>query len=185
MTMRRIAISAGHSNVPGQDMGAAGNNLIEGVEAVKIRNKVEQRLEQLGVKVSVDPDNSVTGATVRLFSQYFKGRDVVVDIHLNAAASNKATGTEVLVPEKYSDFEIKLATELSRAISASLGIPNRGVKTETQSARKKLLWMTIPAENILIECFFISNPSDVNSYHLYGDFMCNAIADVLYKYLQK
>lgn len=109
----------------------------------------------------------------------------MVDIHLNAAASNKATGTEVLVPEKYSDFEIKLATELSRAISASLGIPNRGVKTETQSARKKLLWMTIPAENILIECFFISNPSDVNSYHLYGDFMCNAIADVLYKYLQK
>lgn len=185
MTMRRIAISAGHSNVPGQDMGAAGNNLIEGVEAVKIRNKVEQRLEQLGVKVSVDPDNSVTGATVRLFKQFFKGSDVVVDIHLNSVPSTSVTGTEVIIPDNYSDFEKALATDLSKIISSTLGIHNRGVKTEAQTARKKLLWMTIPAENILIECFFISNPSDVNSYHLYGDFMCNAIADVLYKYLQK
>ncbi len=37
---RRLAASAGHSNVPGQDQGAADNGTIEGVETVRIRNRV-------------------------------------------------------------------------------------------------------------------------------------------------
>jgi N-acetylmuramoyl-L-alanine amidase len=183
--MRKAAISAGHSNTPGKDMGATGNGLTEGIETVKIRNKVKARLERMGVKVSVDPDDSVTGATVRLFKQYFKGKDVVIDIHLNAATSSMATGTEVIIPDVSTDFEKELAKELSLAISGALNITNRGVKTEAQTFRKKLLWMTIPAENILIECFFVSNTTDVKAYLMYGDKMCDKIAEVIYKYLQK
>lgn len=179
---RRIAISAGHSNVPGQDRGAIGNGLIEGVEAVKIRDRVKYYLERVGSKASVDPDSSVTWRTVALFKKYFSDRDIVVDIHLNAAGSEKATGCEVIVPVKYSAFERALADELCTAISVNLKIRNRGVKTEAQTPRKKLLWMTIPSENILIECFFITNPDDVASYTLYFDNMCAAIAGVLCKY---
>lgn len=179
---RRIAISAGHSNVPGKDRGAVGCGLIEGDETVKIRNRVKYHLERLGSKVSVDPDNNVTWQAVALFKKYFSDKDVVIDIHLNAAGSEKATGCEVVIPDKYTDFEYTVANELSTAISSSLKIRNRGVKVESQTARKKLLWMTIPAENLLIECFFITNPDDVASYTLYFDSMCKSIAEVLFKY---
>lgn len=179
---RRIAISAGHSNVQGQDQGAEGNGLIEGVETVKIRNRIKFHLERMGCKVSVDPDSSVTWKTVALFKKYFSARDVVIDLHLNAASSDRATGVEVLIPEKYSDFEHDLATELASEISSRLKIRNRGVKTELQTPRKKLLWMTIPAENILIEFFFISNPHDVSSYLINFDSMCVGTANIIFKH---
>lgn len=181
-TNRRIAISAGHSNVQGQDQGAVGNGLIEGVETVKIRNRIKYYLETMGCKVSVDPDDSVTWQTVALFKKYFGPKDVVIDLHLNAVADPRATGAEVVIPNEYSDFEHDFATELVAEISSRLSIRNRGVKTELKTARKKLLWMTIPAENILIEFFFISNPHDVSSYNLNFDSMCYGVANIIFKY---
>lgn len=180
--MRRVAISAGHSNVQGQDRGAIGNGLIEGVETVKIRNQVKQYLECAGAKVSVDPDWSATGATVKLFRQYFYGKDIVIDIHLNAATSPTATGSEVIVPSDCTDFEHRLATELTAEISSRLGIRNRGVKREWETPRKKLLWFTIPAETVLIECFFLSNPYDVGKYQQYFNYMSEGIANIILKY---
>lgn len=182
--MRRIAISAGHSNVVGQDQGACGNGLIEGVETIKIRNQIKRYLGLFNIPVSIDPDWSMTGATVKLFRQWFYGKDIVIDIHINAASSISATGTEVIVPNDCSDFEHSLAAELSKEISERLEIRDRGVKREYQSARKKLLWMTIPAETVLIECFFITNKYDVEKYERNFNSMCEGIANVLFTYRQ-
>lgn len=179
---RRIAISAGHSNIPGQDMGARGELLTEGTEAVILRNLITDRFKERDEVVSVDPDNFVTGKTVALFKQYFGANDILVDIHFNAATNPSATGCEVLVPAVASEFELSLAKDLSNTISKILGIANRGVKTELQSARKKLLWMTIPGENILIEICFISNNDDVKHYITNKEKLAKAIADLLIAY---
>jgi len=179
---RRVAISAGHSNVPGQDMGAKGNLLTEGSEAVILRNLIVDRFKERNEVISIDPDNSVTGKTVALFKQYFNANDIVVDIHFNASSNPTATGCEVLVPAVASATELEIAGTLALDISKVLGIKNRGVKTELQSARKKLLWMTIPGENILIEICFISNDEDVRKYITNKEQLAKSIADVLIFY---
>lgn len=161
---RRIAISAGHSNVPGQDMGARGTMLTEGTEAAILRNLIVEEFKRRGEAVSVDPDKNVTFQTVALFKQYFKDNDILLDIHFNASTNPKATGCEVLVPAKASAYELSLGAMLSLLVSNVLGITNRGVKTELQSARKKLLWMTIPSETLLLEVCFITNDDDVRKY---------------------
>jgi len=163
MPYRRIAISAGHTNVPGKDRGAVGNKQVEGNLTVEFRDLIKEQLNNWGITVSVDPNSSATGDMVRLFSKYFNGKDIVVDIHFNAAISEEANGTEVLIPASPTDFERDLAYELVREIS-SFGFANRGVKSELQSARKKLFFFTVPAETVLIEVCFISNARDMELY---------------------
>lgn len=176
---RRIAISAGHSNMHGQDMGAQGNGIIEGIETVSLRNLIVQNFKAKKESVSVDPDSNVTFKTVALFKQYFGSEDILLDIHFNASANPKATGCEVLVPAYMDIHERDLATDLVAAVSGILNIPNRGVKTETQSARKKLLWMSIPAITVLLEVCFISNPTDVKSYFANKEHLAKAITTIL------
>ena len=86
----------------------------------------------------------------------------MLDIHWNAASS-KARGTEVIVPDKPSLFETSLAKEILD-VFVSNGFTSRGVKTESQTARKRLGWMIPAAENILIEMAFLTNTLDLELY---------------------
>ena len=52
--MRSVFLSAGHSNRPGRDRGAAGNGYIEGELAVEFRNILKNELEILGKEHGVD-----------------------------------------------------------------------------------------------------------------------------------
>lgn len=185
--MRRIAISAGHSNVKGEDRGAISNGYVEGELAVDLRNLIKIMCKQQhDVNVSIDPDNSVTFKTVALFKEYFnKGTDICVDIHFNASSTGLASGTLVLVPNNASQFEIDLATEICKWISTTLNISNRGVQPERYSARKKLLWMTIPAETILIEVCFIDNAKDMSSYSKNKIPLANGLANILVNFKNK
>jgi N-acetylmuramoyl-L-alanine amidase len=181
---RKIAISAGHSNTPGQDQGAVNKTTTEGIQAVRLRNGIVEALKQRGLIASVDPDNSVTGKTVALFRQYFFVNDICIDIHFNASSNSSATGCEVLVPAKPSVFENAIANKLSNVISGTLGIANRGVKTELDSARRKLVWMSLPGEAILIETCFLSNESDMVRYNANFYVLCNNIAQVIGTYVK-
>lgn len=182
---RRIAISAGHSNVPGQDMGAIGMGLTEGIETVKLRDLIVKEFKERNESVSVDPDSNVTWKTVALFKQYFSADDIVLDIHFNASLNAEANGVECLIPAGYDNFEHSLAQDLCLAVSNTLGIKNRGVKTELDSARKKLLWMTIPSKNVLLEVCFLTNKVDTVKYLKYTPILAEAIALVLLDYKYK
>lgn len=182
---RRVALSAGHSNVKGQDMGAVGVFFIEGEETVNLRNKLIEEFNYRNVVVNKDDNSNVTYQTVSLFKKYFGKKDIVVDLHFNASDNKLATGCEVLIPADYSDFEYELASTIASTISKTLGIVNRGVKTELQSARKKLLWMTIPAENILIEVCFITNAKDSSEYLSKRSMLVSDLVEVLTAYKNK
>lgn len=178
---RRIAISAGHSNVKGQDRGAVSNGYIEGELTVELRDLIKEALNNTNVPCSIDPNSNVTFQTVALFRQYFNtGNDICIDIHFNAGGG---TGTEVLIPDNFSLVEQELATALAHVISSRLQIFNRGVKQEKYSARKKLFWMTIPAETILIEVAFLDNAKDMSSYNNQKVLLADEIASVLMSYL--
>jgi len=182
MITRKIAISAGHSNKEGRDNGASYNGRVEGKEAVKFRTDLAKMLATKGVTANVDSDSNVTFETVKLFKEYFEEHDILIDIHFNASSSSTATGVEVLVPTKYSTMEYAMAVDISNTISTTLGIRNRGVKREDESARGKLAFMSIDAETILIEICFISNKSDMAHYDTKYDLLLDKLTTLLINY---
>jgi N-acetylmuramoyl-L-alanine amidase len=187
--MRTIFLSAGHSTVAGRDRGAAGNGFIEGVEAAKIRKRVSEILRQkYNCKTVVDPDDSILSQTLAFFRSMTTNRCIVVDIHFNAA-SPTATGTETLVDNNPTQFELDLAFALSHASAKTLGINKRGnfmgragVKSERESHHGSLGWMRLTGENALIEVCFISNKSDMDKYTANFETYCQNIAIVLYHF---
>jgi N-acetylmuramoyl-L-alanine amidase len=182
---RKIFISAGHSNVSGRDRGALGvNGTIEGELTVALRKKVVSELNRLGANPITDIDRNVTRETVTFMIQNLVSRDIAIDIHFNAATKT-ATGTEVLIPFKSSEFERHLGNLLSYNIATVLGIRNRGLKTEADSARGRLIFMTPNCENILIEVCFITNENDMKAYNEKQNQVATIIAKCIISSLNK
>lgn len=182
---RKIFISAGHSNVSGRDRGALGvNGTIEGELTVALRKKVVSELNRLGANPITDIDRNVTRETVTFMIRNLVSRDIAIDIHFNAATKT-ATGTEVLIPFKSSEFERHLGNLLSYNIASVLGIRNRGLKTEANSARGRLIFMTPNCENILIEVCFITNENDMKAYNEKQNQVATIIAKCIISSLNK
>lgn len=185
MNTRNVFISAGHSNVHGQDMGAEGiNSLIEGDLTVELRELIVNELKLLGELVVTDSNSYVTKDTVKLINALLDSNDIAIDIHFNAGPE-LARGTEVLVPFKSSQIERDLAKILSENIAAVLSTRNRGVKTEADSARKHLMFMRPNCENILVEVCFITNKLDVTIYLTKKNIVAKIIAKCIYDFLTK
>ena len=182
MIKRKLALSAGHSNKQGRDNGANYNNRIEGVEAAKFRSDLVKALEKRKIVANVDIDSNITFETVKLFKEYFGEHDILIDIHFNTSTSPTASGTEVIIPTKYSTMEYAIGIDICNTISTTLGIPNRGVKREDETPRGKLAFMSIDAETILIEMCFISNKSDMARYDTKYETLINKLADLLTNY---
>jgi N-acetylmuramoyl-L-alanine amidase len=185
--MRKIFISAGHSNKSGQDRGASGNGFIEGELAVELRNLIASELKKLGINPIMDKDNSILSESLTFFKNLTTNTCIVLDIHWNAAAT--ATGTETLIPAQNTEFERSLAGRLSQSVSNRLGIPMRGrhagvqgVKSEADSHHGRLGWMRLTGENVLMEVCFISNPNDMKSYQANKLKLAEDIAKVLYEF---
>lgn len=182
MINRKIALSAGHSNQIGKDNGAVYHGRVEGVETVNLRKDLAAKLKEQGIIANVDIDSNVTFETVKLFKEYFNEHDIVIDIHFNASPNILATGVEVLIPTRYSTMEYAMAVDMASIISYTLGIRNRGVKREDDSARGKLLFMSINAETILIEVCFISNKTDMSRYDKNYSKLIDKLTEVIKNY---
>lgn len=182
--MKKIYVSAGHSNNVGKrDAGATGNGFIEGVEMVELRSIIVKELKELGAEVIVDKDDTILADTLKEFKPKTTENDIVLDLHLNSATA-KATGVETLVPDPPTQFERNLAEKFSKTVSDILGIPMRGVKgvkTESESQHKRLGFMRLAGANILLEVCFISNPNDMKIYREKRFELGEALAKVLFE----
>ena len=186
--MRKIFISAGHSNKPGRDRGASGNGFIEGELTVELRNLIVTELNKLGIKPVVDQDDSILSQTINFFRNLATKTCIVLDIHWNAATP-AATGTETLIPSENTEFERRLAAKLSEVVADRLKIRLRGnhagfkgVKTEAQSHHGRLGWMRLTGENVLMEICFITNKNDMDSYQIEKLTLAKDIAKVLFDF---
>jgi len=184
--VRKIMLSAGHSNVPGKDMGADGlDGLKEGILTAELRDLTVKELKFLNTIPITDPDHFVTKETVAIVNAMLDSRDIAIDIHFNAFATESAKGCEVLIPFKSTQVERDLAQILVDNISAALNTKNRGVRTEADSARKHLMFMTPNCENILIEVCFITSKSDVLMYLTKKEVVAKVIAKCIYDFVSK
>ena len=137
----------------------------EGDLTADLRKALVTAFLKENIKVIVDDDKSILKQTLSFFKPLIADyNDIAIDLHFNASLSKTATGVEVLVPNKPTEFELHFGRDLSKIISDSLYIRDRGVKTEANSHHKKLGWMNLPCENFIIEVCFITNKFDVKQY---------------------
>ena len=148
----RIAINAGHAPNGKPDPGAIGaTGLKESDVAKSIADKVSYYLQQVGYETIVVQDDSLQCICDQ--SNQF-GADLFISLHCNAAENRDAKGTETFCISELSESG-KLAKCIQSQIVTSIGIVDRGVKTD----RFYVLRNTdCPA--VLVECAFISNSED-------------------------
>ncbi len=184
---RTIFLGAGHSNQVGSDMGAppayANIGFTEGIETVKFRDLIFQKLEVLGHCAVLDANENTGGTTIRLYKTKVQKEDIAIDIHFNSYGNPSISGTEVFVGKNASAEEKKMAAALSLKMAEILNINNRGVKSETQSARKRLGWFTLPCRyRLLIEVCFITSPKDMKGFKDNERLLAQALAEIIHQY---
>ena len=172
--MRNIFVIAGHG---GKDSGAVYKQYVERDLAIQFRDAILAELRSLGVLAKTDPNQNALADTLAWLRGKFGSKDILLDIHWNAGPP-AANGAEIFIPDAPSAFEKQLATALLRPLTDS-GFRNRGVKTESQSARRKLGWMRPAAENILIEVCFLTSDSDMRLYEIHKKAIARRMAVIL------
>ena len=151
--MKHIFISAGHSDTA---PGATYGGLKEAVLMTELRDLVAFYLDKHAVAYSMDGkkgENKSLSEAVKLIP---KGA-VAVEFHLNALSAT-STGVETLSAPK--DYD--LGNALCTVVSDVLGIRNRGAKPENSGQHKTLAF--VQAGGLILEVFFLSNPTDVAKY---------------------
>ena len=155
-----VLLSAGHTNVSGQDRGVGANGMVEGVEAVKIRDRVADLVRVKGVSVIED---GADGQNLPLSKalELAKKADIKIEWHFNAAANPSASGIEVLSMPAHTKFGQRLAEAVNQALSLPLR-GDKGWKSDTSGQHSRLAFCR--AGGLLIETCFLTNPGDVKSY---------------------
>lgn len=172
-----IFISAGHYL---KDSGAISGKYKENQLTIEFRDLVIGNLKASGASYIQDKDSETLSDYLRRIKP--GNGSVVVEIHWNASSNPKATGTEVLIQDRHNQISRDLAQELSQGLSSIMKISNRGVKTESQSARGKLAFTHKEGACALIEMCFLSNPKDMESYERNKCILARYVADTLIKY---
>lgn len=170
-------IAGHHKNDPGAVYGSQK----EADLTKELRNLVSKYLTLKGHKHILDND---TETNSQLQKRIKPGPgSVLLDHHFNASSNVNATGTEVIVSNNANDNSKAMAKELVDGTAKILGIANRGVKNETQTARGKIGILNLNSGiACLIEVCFLSNPNDMLSYQINKDKLAQLYAEILIKY---
>ena len=167
----KIGVNAGHT-LSGAGSGAVGI-IEESIETRNVGNALINLLKSNGhevVNCTIDKassQNAYLAQAVEMANR--QDLDYFISFHFNAY-NGKAFGTEVYTYEgrRFAD-----ALEVCKNIS-NLGFANRGVKNGTGLYVVK----KTKAKSMLIECCFVDNVEDVDTYRRVGP---NAIAEAVYK----
>lgn len=158
-----VFISAGHNTEGQRDPGAVANGLIEAEEVQKFRDMVIRAMRERHSEIRIIQDENHERLGEYLKRIQTGAGSVVIEYHLDAFKSEDARGTTAFVADDASDSSVDFATALVNMTSEVLEIPNRGVKKEEKSARKKLAIMRKAGIVALLELGFITNKEDVKA----------------------
>lgn len=174
----KILISAGHSNV---DPGAVVGKTTEAAIATDLRNIVASKLREKGLTVITDgegKDNKPLTEAIKLQAQ----ADLDIEFHCNASGNSGARGVESIGLAK----DKTLCQELSKAIASVLMTAVRGdggYIDQSKSARGKLGFVN--HGGIIVELFFLSNPTELANYEAKKWLVASAITEVIVKHVGK
>ena len=171
--MSVITVTAGHSN---KDPGAVNGLFREADIAQEMRNMVAFYLRQKDIAVKTDGEgkgNLPLPAAIKLIS----GSKAAVEFHCNAFSKPSAGGCEALSQPK----DRALSQRLCKAVSDVMGIPTRGTdggwKNEGSGQHSRLGY--VRNGGIILELFFISNPTELAVWQDKKWLVAKAVAEVL------
>ena len=171
--MSVITVTAGHSN---QDPGAVNGLFREADIAQEMRNMVALYLRQKDIAVKTDGEgkgNLPLPAAIKLIS----GSKAAVEFHCNAFSKPSAGGCEALSQPK----DRALSQRLCKAVSDVMGIPTRGTdggwKNEGSGQHSRLGY--VRNGGIILELFFISNPTELAVWQDKKWLVAKTVAEVL------
>lgn len=167
-----ITVTAGHSNA---QPGAVRGPLTEAALMVELRDIVAHKLRERGHTVRTDGErrrNLTLVDAIRLI----RGADVAVELHTNAVASPLASGVEVFsLPDRKP-----MAQRLAQAVATVLSTNVRGdAGWRDQSDSQHGTLGFVSRGGLLLETFFLSNPTEVAAYQARKWLVAEAIARVL------
>lgn len=153
---RIIILDPGHG---GKDPGAVNSGHTEKAIVFKVTNLVRQKLEANGAKVFMTrTGDTYPSLQERVEFTRNKYGEIFVSVHVNAATSTSAQGTETYYSISTGDQheeDKKLATYINTEIVNNANMRNRGVKEAQFYVTRNMI---IPS--VLVELGFISNSED-------------------------
>lgn len=171
--------SAGHHD---KDPGAVYNGVKEADKTKELRNLISKYLG--AHKHIMDRD----WETNREHQNRIKpgSSSVLADHHFDASTNTTASGVGVFVANNASVNSKTMAKEVVDGLSELIGIPNRGVRTESQSGRGRIGILHLGAGiSILVEVCFISNPCDMAKYEVNKEKVAKFLAETYKKWDDK
>lgn len=169
-----IVLTAGHG---GRDSGAVNGNITESHVATEMRNMVSFYLERKGLHVETDGEgheNLPLKKALRLISR----SDLAIEFHCNSFYKPTAGGVEALAQPK----DKTICKQLCDAVHRTMGIPVRGsqggYKAENSGQHTRLAY--VRKGGIILELFFISNPTELKKYQQKKWLIAKNIANVIY-----
>lgn len=172
--------SAGHAPYSiKKDFGAEGCGYKEAILTIEMRNLVIKELDAKGIKYITDKDTETLGEYLQRIET--GSGSVVCEWHFDAY-NGTASGATSLVGDDSDRLDKAFAKELVDITASILGIPNRGVKAESESHRGKLGLMREQGIVSLLEICFIDNSNDMQKYQANKTQLAKAYSDLLIKY---
>ncbi|WP_300903007.1 SH3 domain-containing protein [uncultured Clostridium sp.] len=174
----KVFIDPGHG---GYDNGAVQNGVLEDEINLQVSKKIEDKLKSKGVQVKMSRyDDTYLSLTERTVMSNNWGSDVFVSIHQNSATNSSGNGIETYYHPTRQDGK-ELASEIQNDLIASTNASNRGVKSANYAVIR-----TSNMPSSLVECGFISNPTEANklSSSSYQDKVAEGIVNGIMDYLQ-
>lgn len=159
--MTKIAVFAGHG---GSDPGAVANGLYEKTLTLEMSLALTAELRRRGYEVinnrTTDTDRSLN-ADIRLANS--ENVAAVIELHLNSNSGTPGTGTETYYSVTGKGREL---AELINRNLVKIGYADRGAKTYPNIFGGDYLAILryTDAPAVLVEVFFINNPSDLSLY---------------------
>lgn len=177
---RIIVIDAGHG---GKDPGASSNKLTESTVTLNVAKRVEAKLKKAGAQVLMSRSNN-TYLTLEQRTDFAKKNfaETFVSIHVNAAGSTAAKGTEVYYDSSTNpnaSESKQLANKIHNSILKGANMVDRGVRDQR--------FYVIRNNNVaavLVELGFITNSDDFKklSSDQYAEIYAEAIYQGLVQY---
>lgn len=146
----KVFIDAGHG---GKDNGSSHNGYLEDVINLQIAYKLKNKLINEGLEVEMSRnDDTYLSLSERATKSNNSNADIFISIHQNAACNTSANGIETYY---LGDKNKKLATTIHNSVINSTNANDRNVRNGNFQVLRDN-----QKTSILLECGFISNPSE-------------------------
>ena len=179
--MKTIQLIAGHgAGDPGATAVHGGMTYQEAAETRTLVEKLALALENFDAAARVYPTAQNAYRDVK-FGDLALAGDFALEVHFNAfspdGGDGRRKGTEVLLAPNAVPFAAAAAKKLSAAVAETLGVPDRGVKTQNLAVLSAAGKKGIPA--VLLEVCFLDDADDWAAYQPRRDAVAAAVAQTL------